>query len=149
MPDGDGFELVHPRCVRERELDMEEVRAMLGAGETEIAVEELRWLLDGCHELLEAHLLLGEIAMAEGDLELARAHLGYAYELGMGALPPKGFAGPLPCERPANRALFTAGKTLVACLSQSGENELAVEVARRLVELDPSDPLGIGESPAE
>jgi hypothetical protein len=143
VSEGAAFELVHPRCVRERELDLEEVRAMLEAGETEIAVDELRWLLDGCDALVEAHLLLGEIALQGGDADLARGHLGYAYELGLAALPEEGLPGPLPFERPANQAFLKAGKALAECLLQLDEQALAGEVARQLLDLDPSDPLGV------
>jgi len=122
---------------------MEEVHAMLDAGEIEVAVDELRWLLDGCNELLEAHQLLGEIALADGDLPLARAHLGSAYELGLKALPKGGLPGRLPYARTANQAFFAAGRALAWCLDRSGESELAAEVVGQLLALDPSDPLDV------
>jgi hypothetical protein len=121
---------------------MEEVHAVLDAGEIDVAVDELRWLLQGCRELLEAHQLLGEIALADNDLILARGHLGYAYEMGLGSIPDD-FPGPLAYARPANRPFFEAGKGLAWCLKQLGEAKAAARVVERLLRLDPSDPLGL------
>ena len=74
---------MHPRCVRDRAEDLEEVRAMIEAGELEIALDELRWLLADCREFIAAHVLLGELAVAtQGDLPLARGHFGAGYQLG-------------------------------------------------------------------
>ena len=145
VPGEDAFELVHPPCAERRAEDLDEVRAMLEAGEVDVAVDELRWLLEGCRSLLEAHKLLGEIASAEGDPALARGHFGHAYEIGMKAIPEKGLAGPLPYARPANRAFFEAGRGLAQCLHQLGESRLATEVVGQLIALDPSDPLGLRE----
>jgi tetratricopeptide (TPR) repeat protein len=117
---------------------------MLDAGEIDVAADELLWLLSGCDVLLEAHRLLGEIALADGDLELARSHFGYAYELGLGALG-KGARGILPYARSANQSFFEAGKGLAWSLEQQGEAGLAVEVVERLLSLDPSGPLGLKE----
>jgi tetratricopeptide (TPR) repeat protein len=141
VPGTNTFELVHPPCVKERTEDMEEVYAMLQAGETDVAVDELRWLLEGCPELLEAHKLLGEIALTEGDLALGRSHFGRAYDLGLGAVPRRGLAGPLPYGRRANRALLEAGKGLACCLRGLGESKLAADVVNQLLALDPADPL--------
>src|SRR5262245_53817937 len=80
------WELVHPRCAQARAEDIEEVHKMIAAGETEIARDELRWLLDECHDFIEAHTLLGDLALAENDLKLARGHYGYAYQLGLKAI---------------------------------------------------------------
>lgn len=143
VPGEDVFELVHPPCADDRTEDMEEVHAMLNAGEIDAAVDELRWLLEGCNELLEAHKLLGEIALAEGDLRLARGHFGCAYELGLKAFPKTGPPGLLPYARRTNRAFFEAGKGLATCLYQLGESELAGEVVDQLLALDPSDPLKV------
>jgi tetratricopeptide (TPR) repeat protein len=139
----DVYELAPPPSVVRRAADLEEVRAMLDAREIDVAVDELRWLLEGCHALLEAHKLLGEIAAADGDLALARGHFGYAYQLGVEALPPAGLPGVLPYERPANQAFFQAGKGLAWCLIKQGHRDLAEDVVQQLVRLDPSDPLGL------
>ena len=144
MPGENAFELVHPPCVLERAEDMEEVYAMLDSGEIDVAVDELRWLLEACSQLLEAHKLLGEVALADGDPELARGHFGYAYELGLKAIPRGQLPGPLPYARPANRAFFEAGKGLAWCLHRLGESKLAAEVVEQLRKLDPGDPLGLG-----
>lgn len=139
----EAFELVHPRGVAERAADMEEVHAMLDAGEIDVAMDELRWLLGGCSALLEAHKLLGEIAMADGDVELARSHFGCAYQLGLDALPKGGLRGQLPHARAANRDFFEAGKGLAWCLLQQGETTLADEVVQQLLTLDRLDPLDL------
>ncbi len=110
---------------------------MLAAGEIEIAVDELRWLLEGCRHLLEAHKLLGEIAFAEGDFELARAHFGYAFQLGADAMAGRASDDTLPCANPSNRAFHEAGKGLVESLLKLRQVKTA---------LDPADPLGVQQS---
>jgi hypothetical protein len=132
------FELVHPPCVGRRAEDLEEVYQMLDAGETEVAVDELRWLLSGCHPLLEAHRLLGQIAMADNDLALARAHLDYAYQLGWQAARRRALDGVLPQRRAANREFFRAGFQLVECLNLLEETSTAAQVLKRLAALDPA-----------
>ena len=137
------FEFVHPPSVRRRAEDLQQVYAMLQAGQMELAAAELRWLVQGCRVLLEGFKLLGEIALADGDVRLARAYFGRAYELGLAALPPDGLPGPLPCQRPANRPFFEAGKGLASCLDQLGQTGLAREVVEKLLALDPTDPLAL------
>ncbi len=141
--DGKSYELVLPPSVRQRAEDMEEVRAMLAAGETEIATEELRWLLGGCHELLEAHQLLGKVAAEAGDRDLARAHFGYAFKLGTDALPKRGLDRPLPHAHPANQAFHEAGAGLIRVLLELEKTNKAKEVAMQLLALDPTDPLDV------
>ena len=141
--DGESYEFLFPPCVRERAEDMEEVHAMLAAGELEIAVDELRWLLGGCHELLEAHFLLGKIAAESGNHDLARAHFGYAFQLGTDALPKRRLDHPLPHSNPANRVFYEAGAELAKVLLELKEANKANEVAMKLLSLDPTDPLGV------
>ncbi|MBL9122535.1 MAG: tetratricopeptide repeat protein [Planctomycetaceae bacterium] len=136
------WEFVHPRSVRDRAEDLEEVHLMIDGGEEEIAVEELRWLLEGCPDFIEAHKILGELAMTAGDVKLARAHFGYAYDLGMAALGGRELPGPLAYERPANQPFFEAAKGLAWSLTQVGLPEKAREVLQRMLRLEPSDPLG-------
>jgi hypothetical protein len=138
------WELVHPRGVDERSEDMEEVRQMVDAGEIEIAIDELRWLLGGCSDFIEAHCLLGELALAEDNSPgLARGHFGYAYQLGLTALRRAGMPRPLPYNNPVNRAFFEAGKGLAWCLQQAEKPRLAREVAEQLLACDGTDPLGM------
>ncbi len=144
VPGEDAWELVFPPSVLRRREDMDEVRAMLDAGEIDIAVDELRWLLSGCRALLEAHRLLGEIALADDDLPLARAHFGYAYEMGLDAIrQTPDFTGRLPYARPANQAFLEAGKGLAFTLRQQGESEAAARVVQQILDFDPSDPLRV------
>ena len=116
---------------------------MIAAGETDVAIDELRWLLDGCSDMLEAHTLLGELAMLESDTLLARVHFGYGYQLGIKALEQAQAPGPLPYSLEANKSFFEAGKGLVWALTQLGKLDTAREVTDRLLSLDPSDPLAI------
>jgi hypothetical protein len=138
-----GWEFVHPRCARDRAEDLEEVQAMLAAGEIEIAREEVRWLLEGCHDFIEAHKLLGEIAYAEHDVPLARGHFGYAVRIGQQAVARAGKPRPVPYRLPANQAFHEAGKALVLCLVELDKRDLATGVVEQLLSYDPSDPLGV------
>lgn len=138
------YELVFPRCARDRKEDLEEVQAMLAAEEYEVALDELRWLISECSSCLPAHRYLGELALLEEDLSLARGHFGYAYELGLSAIPSRDWQGKLPYEAENNTAFFEAGKGFAYCLQELGKAALAAEVLRRLIQLDPNDPLGCG-----
>ncbi|MBI3838787.1 MAG: hypothetical protein HY288_12750 [Planctomycetia bacterium] len=139
----ESWELVHPRCARDREEDLQEVRKMLDAGEIDVAIDECRWLLSGCSDCLEAHRILGEIALGENDLPLARGHFGYAYRLGAKALEQAHSQGPLLYRVPANRSFLESAKALAWCLKQLGKGEMAAEVVEFLLRCDPSDPLGV------
>ena len=138
--DGRGWVLVHPRCVRERAEDLEEVRAIVEAGEIDVAIDELRWLVGGCSEFVEAHALLGELALATGnDVRLARGHFGFAVQLVLTTLKRAKVAGPLPYHQPANRAFFEAGRGLAWCLAKLELLPKAAELVDTLVKLDPAD----------
>ncbi|HWB08329.1 MAG TPA: hypothetical protein VG826_03860 [Pirellulales bacterium] len=137
------WELVHPRCALERGEDLEEVQQMLDAGEIDVAIDEMRWLLNGCSDFVAAHRMLGEQALADGDLKLARGHFGYAYEIGLSAFPAGGLDAPLPYRLPANRPFLEAAKGLAWCLHELGKLKLAVRVVEQLLKLDPADPLNV------
>jgi hypothetical protein len=140
--DGRSWVLVHPRCVRDRTEDLEDVRAMIDAGELEIAADELRWLLSGCPELIAAHELLGELAIAlHNDLPLARGHFGAGYQLGLQTLRRSNMPKPLLYAQPANRAFFETGRGLVWTLEKLGRRDMSQEIVETLLELDASDPL--------
>jgi hypothetical protein len=141
-PEG-GWELVHPRCARDRAEDLEEVQAMIAGGEVEIARDELQWLLQGCHDFLEAHKLLGELAYAEHDLALARGHFGYAFRIGQLTISRAGNPRPIPYPLPGNQGLHESGKALALCLIQLGKHDLAEEVVKELISYDPADPLAV------
>jgi hypothetical protein len=143
-PSDKAWELVHPRCARERTEDLDEVRKMIQAGEVDVAIDELRWLLNGCSDCVAAHKLLGELAMAEGDHRLARGHFGNAYEIGLSALPSEGLKGPLPYRLPANQAFLEAAKGLALCLRELNKPRMAMRVLDVLLQLDPSNPLNVG-----
>jgi hypothetical protein len=135
--------LVHPRCARDRAEDLEEARAMIEAGETELATDELRWLLSDCSEFIAAHVMLGELALLGGDLSLARGHYGAGYQLGLQTLRRAKMPRPLLYSLPANRPFFDAGKGLIECLRSLGKQQMAAEIVEMLLELDPSDPLAL------
>jgi hypothetical protein len=137
------WELLHPRCAVERHEDLQQAEAMIAAGEHEIARDELRWLLEGCSDIIAAHELLGELALQEEDFALARGHFGYAYQLGMKAIRGAGLPSPIPFEHAANQAFFAAGKGLVYCLLKLEKRELAGEVVEFLERCDPRDPLNL------
>lgn len=132
---------MHPPCARERAEDLEEVRAMIDGGEAEVAVDELHWLLSGCSEFVEGHAILGELALEAGDYALARGHFGFAVQLGMKAIERAKVAGPLPYSQPANQSFHEAGRGLVESLLALQMTPKAIELVRKLVLLDPSDPL--------
>src|SRR3954469_23061417 len=111
---GADFELVHPRCVAEMEMDYEEGIALWKEGDVEAARDALRFALQGCGDNLWVHVALGRMALEDfRDASLARGHFGYAYELAERALP-RGFNGRLPRHRPANRPYYEAIEGLVA-----------------------------------
>jgi hypothetical protein len=142
---GSGWVLVHPRCVRECAEDLEEARAMIAAGEADVAIDELRWLLDVCRDTIEAHALLGRLAAEHArDLELARAHFGYGYQLGVKALRRAGNPTPLSALHPANRPFYDAGRGLACCFNEMQKPAMALEVVEHLLACDPSDPLQLG-----
>ena len=115
---------------------------MIEGGELEVAIEELRWLLGGCSEFMDAHCLLGELALeTDGDVPLARGHFGAAYQLGLQTLRRAKMPAPLPYSQPANRSFFAAGRGLAWCLANLDKLAMAQEVVEVLMNLDPSDPL--------
>ena len=120
---------------------MEEVRAMLEAGEFDVARDELVWVLSGCHDLMEAHRTLGDIALADQDFPLARGHFATAYRLGTVALKRAGRNAKLPYSIAANRDFHLAGKGLAWSLKLLGKDRLSEEIVDELLRRDPSDPL--------
>jgi tetratricopeptide (TPR) repeat protein len=146
-PGGAGWEIVQARCARRRREDIEEVEAMIAAGEAEIARDELVWLLSECPDFLEAHVHLGLIALEEGDAKLARGHFGRAYELCLRAIEAAGNPKPLPHALAGNQPFYEAAKGLVHCLLATGRKKLAGDTCKRIAPLDPADPLGIQKLP--
>jgi hypothetical protein len=117
---------------------------MVAAGELDVAIDELRWLVGGCSEFIEAHALLGELALAtDEDVALARGHFGVAVQLGLKAIQRASVAGPLPCGQPANRPFFEAARGLVWCLGTLKLFDKAREAVATIVRLDPADPMGL------
>lgn len=118
---GNDFELIHPKCVAEMELDYEEGLEIWKAGDPDGARDALRYALQGCGDNLWVHVALGRIALQDfNDPALARGHFGYAFELAQRAIPPD-FAGRLPRDRPANRPLFDAIDGLATCYESLGK----------------------------
>lgn len=139
-----GWVFVHPRAVRDRMEDLQEVQAMVQAGEADIAIDELRWLLGGCSEFIAAHALLGELSIdTHADVPLARGHFGFAYQLGQKALRRNRCRGPLPGRQPANEPFYQAARGLAYCLEELGKRKMASEIADEVRKLDPEDPLGV------
>ena len=136
-------ELLHPRCALERELDLEEVEAMIRAGETDVAIEELRWLLSGCHDCIRTHQLLGELALEMGDIPLARGHFGHAFQVGSKVIDKSGGNKQIPYAQESNRPFLECGKALIHCLLKLGKKNKSREVVSKLLRYDPTDPLQI------
>jgi hypothetical protein len=127
---GHDFELVHPRCVREMELDYEEGIELRKAGDPEAARDALRYALQGCGDNLWVHVALGWIALEDfKDPSLARGHFGYGFELAQRALPP-GFSGRLPRHRLANRPFYDAIEGLSACYEALGKPDEAASLKK-------------------
>lgn len=144
LSSGDAWVLVHPGCARERAEDIDEVRAMIDGGELEVAAEELQWLLSGCPDFVQAHVLLGEIAIAlHNDLPLARGHFGVAYQLGEKAFAYSGAKGTAPANQPANWPWFAAARGLAWTLEKLGKPDTANQIVSAAMKWDPSDPLEI------
>ena len=114
---------------------------MIEAGETEIAQDELRYLLAGCPDFIEAHALCGELAAS--DLELARGHFGYAFGLGEKALAAARCDGPLPGAQRANAPWYDAALGLAWCFEKLGRAGEADRIARTACRFDATDPAGI------
>lgn len=137
--DGGRFALLSPPCALERAEDLVEVREMIGGGELEIARDELLYLVADCRAFLEAHTLLGELALEEGEIALARGHFGFAYEVGLDSLPP-GFQGQLPAKSGCNAAFLFAGRGLARCLIARGNADEARRVLKQLLCFDSHQP---------
>ncbi len=141
---GNDWVISHPRAVRDCAEDLEEVHAMIAAGEGDVAIDELRWLLGTCHDMIEAHFLLGKLAVEEdNDIVLGRGHFGTGYQLGLQAWRRANRPTPMPALHPANRYFFDAGRGLAWCLHELDKAPMAREVLEHLLKLDPTDPLGV------
>jgi hypothetical protein len=138
-PDGKGWRLLHPRCALERSEDLEEVDAILEAGENEIGMDELRWLLGGCPDFIAAHRRLADLALAAGDLPLARGHYGHAFRVGLAAMAEAGNPQPLNADLPENEDFFQCGQGLAHCLRLLDKGSMAREVVQQMVACDPRD----------
>jgi hypothetical protein len=140
------WQLVPPREATERADDLAEVRAMIEAGELDIAIDELRWLVSGCSDFIEAHAMLGELAVETAeDVELARGHFGYAFKLGLKALEAAGKPSPAPGSEPANRPWYEAARGLAWCFEKLGRSADADDVFATVRRYDPTDPSGVGD----
>ena len=133
---GNRFEIEHPRCVAERELDYEEGIELWKEGDTEAARDALRFALEGCGDNLWIHVALGRMAHKEfRDPGLARGHFGYAVQLVERLLGP-GFKGCLPRDRAANRPFFDAVEGLAACDRDLGRPDDAAKLQAWAARLD-------------
>ena len=130
---------VAPDCACERQLDLEDAQDMRAKREEEIARVELLYLVADCHGFMEAHNLLGELALEANDVKLARGHFGYCYENGLKTLPP-GFRGLLPADEGYNGPFFEAGRGLARCLIALGEVAQGAAILKKLASLDPVEP---------
>ena len=137
LPRGD-FAIMPPECACDRCEDIEEVHVMIAADETEIARDELLYLVADCPGFIEAHNLLGMLALEDGDIPVARGHFGFAFETGLKALPA-GFSGRLPADLEYNVQFFEAGRGTARCLVALDKRTEAREILERLTRLDPGE----------
>jgi len=140
------YEFDLPRSVMDRKDDMDDVRGMVKHDEIDVAIDELRWLLSDCPQLMEAHALLGILASefddpTPDDVELALAHLECALDIGRTALNFRRLQAPLLCDRPTNRPFFQAGLTMIRLLRSQGKKDAADRLLQELIRLDPKLPL--------
>lgn len=133
------FQLTSPQCACNRLDDLDEVHTMIAADEGEIARDELLYLVADCQGFIEAHNLLGDLAVQEEDLSLARGHYGFAYESVLQLLPAK-FRGRLLVRFPLNAEFFRAGRGLARCLATLGKLDDCRAVLEQLQRLDPEEP---------
>lgn len=132
------FEFQAPECAIDRKEDVDEVRVMISGGEQEIARDELLYLVSDCRGFLDAHNLLAELALEEGDIGIARGHFGFGYECCLQAIPP-GFKGRIPSNRAVNTPFFAAGRGLARCLIAQGKLADGREVLEKLQRFDTND----------
>ncbi len=128
---------------RERLDDLAEVEQIIAAGELEIAVDELRWLLEDCSDFLPAHRLLGMLALEAEDWPLARAHFGVVFDLCRALMPSGGLKVTLPYSLVENQVVHECGRGLAWSLHQLGLHPLALDVLRQMLTWDPSDPVKV------
>ncbi len=132
---GNDYELVHPRCVDEMELDYAEGMELWKAGDPEAARDALRYALQGCGDNIWVHVGLGRIALEEfNDPALARGHYGYGFELAEKAIPPD-FRGKLPRSRFSNGPFYEAADGLAACYDALGKPADAASIRALLKKL--------------
>jgi hypothetical protein len=136
--EGNRFALQPPVCAVDRRDDLDEVHNMIAGGELEIARDELLYLVSDCRAFLEAHNLLGELALEEENIAVARGHFGFAYEIGLDSLP-KGFRGILPARTDYNGPFFLAGRGLARCLIARGNKTEGRDVLKQLARFDPRE----------
>jgi hypothetical protein len=146
MGKSDCYEFELPRSVMDRKDDMDDVREMVKHNEIDIAIDELRWLLSDCHEMMEAHALLGILASefddpTPDDVELAIAHLECALDIGRAALNNRRLQAPLLYDRPTNLPFFQAGLAMIQLLRSQGDKQAADQLLQELIRLDPKLPL--------
>jgi len=111
---------------------------MIRAEEFDIANDELLYLVSDCRGFLEAYNLLGELALEDNNVKLAKGHFGFGYETGLNLLSP-GFRAQLPANLGDNLHFFAAGRGLARCLIALGNRHDGREVLQRLAKFDPTD----------
>lgn len=134
----DGLVLQEPFCAMERREDLEEVDTMIAGEEYEIARDELLYLVADCRAFFAAHNLLGELALLDENIGVARGHFGFVIETVSRGLPPR-YTGRIPARRGYNRHIFQAGKQLARCLVALDDLKAAGDVLKQLVAWDSSE----------
>ena len=130
---GDDFVLIHPKCVREMELDYEEGIELRKAGDPEAARDALRFALQGCGDNIWVHVALGRIALDEfRDPSLARGHFGYAFELAdKVTIPPRLQTAGSPASIPPTARSTRRWTASIKCHDALGAADLAGQLRQR------------------
>ena len=100
---------------------------MIEAGEIDVALDELRWLLR-LREFIAAHVLLGDIARDTGDSACPCHYAGY--QLGLQTLRREN-AKAVVVFAARNQSFFESGRGLVWAL-KTGKPQMAEEVMSTL-----------------
>lgn len=144
----DAWRFVFPPRLRQEEPELAKVCRLVESGQEHQAFYLLKDLLTRCPDYIEAHNRMAEFHSARGNFQAAFDHYRDAVRVGRGALP-KGFDGMLPYGTTTNQPFLRALHGLALVSVRLGKGDEGADLLRRLLELDPADPLGAGATLSE
>ncbi len=149
-PGEQAWELVLPRCARDRMDDLEEVAKMIEGGENEIARDELLWLLSGCNRLPAGPQTAGRVGAGRRRRAAGAGAFRLCLRAGVeGAGAGRGQGRRARIAGRPTRPFSRRARGWAFCLRELDKRDLAADVVARLLALDPSDPLGVAGLLAE